>query len=141
MRSNAQAEFFFIDTSQRGIVRLARLPMDAHKKIVTRTWEGRQQVVRCAETFFGAHLAHACGMMVVAGPGSFSAIRSGVLVANVFSRLRHLPLYQFTVNEADDLFVIRERALNGQLKPVSYVAPIYDAEPNITVKTAMTPSP
>jgi len=63
------------------------------------------------------------GVGVVAGPGSFSAVRGGVLDANMIARLLKVPLLSFKVGEAFD----------PMRTPVEYVAPIYDAEPNITV--------
>lgn len=63
------------------------------------------------------------GVGVVAGPGSFSAVRGGVLDANMIARLLNVPLLPFRVGETFD----PTRA------PVKYVAPIYDKEPNITI--------
>jgi hypothetical protein len=138
MHAAEQTEFFFIDTSVRGTVRLGRIPSHGQRRIAIRSFEGRQNIVSCAERFFGPHLSCACGMIVVAGPGSFSAIRSGVLVANLFSRLLHLPLYQVMADEAGDLDAVRDRILSKKLTPVSYVAPVYDAEPNITLKVVQS---
>ncbi|HEU0050593.1 MAG TPA: hypothetical protein VFQ60_00865 [Patescibacteria group bacterium] len=70
------------------------------------------------------------GIVVVAGPGSFSAIRTGVLYANLLSRLLSLPLISVTVPEAEDLMELT-RSLPGRT-PASYVSPIYEKEPNIT---------
>lgn len=74
------------------------------------------------------------GIAVVYGPGSFSAIRSGVLVANLLSRLYHIPLYGFSKDEALNPSEIGRRLSEGSVSPSEYVSPVYDAEPNITIK-------
>lgn len=74
------------------------------------------------------------GIAVVYGPGSFSAIRSGVLVANLLSRLYHIPLYGFSKDEAVNPSEIRRKLADDSVAPSEYVSPVYDAEPNITIK-------
>ncbi|MCC7523067.1 hypothetical protein IT407_04720 [Candidatus Uhrbacteria bacterium] len=74
------------------------------------------------------------GVCVVAGPGSFSSVRAGVLQANLIARLLKLPLVGVTVDEALDLDALHAELRDTRLKlSVPYVAPIYDKEPNITV--------
>lgn len=72
------------------------------------------------------------GICVVRGPGSFSAIRTGVLYANLLSRLLRLPLFSISAEEAADLRRVAKRLEYGALRSASYVAPVYDREPNIT---------
>lgn len=74
-------------------------------------------------------LKKADGICVVKGPGSFSSIRAGVLVANLLARALKLKLYslpagQGKISDADF----------KHMKPQAFVAPEYDREPNITVK-------
>lgn len=75
------------------------------------------------------------GLCVVAGPGSFSSVRAGVLDANLISRLLNIPLIGVTVDEAHDLPVLSHKILAADhtWRAVEYVAPIYDKEPNITL--------
>ncbi len=75
------------------------------------------------------------GVCVVAGPGSFSSVRSGVLDANLIARLLKIPLVGVTVSEAHDLPVLSHQLFSAHdsLLISSYVAPIYDKEPNITL--------
>ncbi len=73
------------------------------------------------------------GIVVVAGPGSFSSVRTGVLDANLLARLLRLPLYGIHVTETTDLRALVGRLDAGEIPESSYVAPIYDAEPNITI--------
>lgn len=74
------------------------------------------------------------GICVVAGPGSFSAVRSGVLAANLLARWWKVPLVGIDRGRAMDLKALATDLSSGALAPASYVAPVYDAEPNITVK-------
>lgn len=75
------------------------------------------------------------GVCVVSGPGSFSAVRTGVLYANLLSRLKKVPLVGVTVEEAADLPSLARKleASSWKSKAVDYVAPVYEAEPNITL--------
>lgn len=124
----------FIDTSARGRIRLAAIPDDSRRPVEERAIEPSRDLVACAQGFFEPHLRRARGIIVVAGPGSFSSIRSGVLLANLMSRLLKVPLYQVAKGaEEVDLNELREQIARGSLRPVSYVAPVYDAEPNITI--------
>ncbi len=73
-------------------------------------------------------LKKADGICVVKGPGSFSSIRAGVLVANLLARALKLKLYSLPASQgkisATDL---------RRMKPQAFVAPEYDCEPNITL--------
>jgi len=79
------------------------------------------------------------GICVVSGPGSFTSTRTGVIIANLLSRQYRLPLVGVSLDEAKDLDVLTDR-LTGRGGPrpyeaVSYVAPVYSSEPNITIAT------
>lgn len=73
------------------------------------------------------------GICVLAGPGSFSAIRIGVLYVNLLARLTRKPLVAVSVEESLDLGELLGHLKRKAPHPVEYVAPIYDREPNITV--------
>lgn len=81
-----------------------------------------------------AEIAKLQGIALVYGPGSFSAIRGGVLIANLLSRLYHIPLYGFTKDEAMNLIDVRRRLISGSVESSEYISPLYDAEPNITIR-------
>jgi len=144
MKDAHGSTYLFIDTHVRGKIRLAMIPLDIHQKIAEKTFEGVRDVVSCADAFFGPRPSGACGIIVVAGPGSFSSIRGGVLLANLMSRLMGVPLYRVghgasgighrQTDEPIDLDELRDQIAHGRLKPVTYVAPVYDQEPNITVR-------
>ncbi len=75
------------------------------------------------------------GVLVVAGPGTFSSIRTGVLYANLIARLLAIPLIECSAEETvpGQFAQIIEAYLAGKRSSVTYVAPIYDREPNITL--------
>lgn len=75
------------------------------------------------------------GILVASGPGTFSSIRTGVLYANLCSRLLHVPLVELGEDESGVSHassIITEVEAGTRLTS-DYVAPIYDREPNITI--------
>ena len=75
------------------------------------------------------------GICVVSGPGSFTSTRTGVIIANLLSRQYTRPLVGVSFDEAQDLEALTARLVSGIQKTVSYVAPVYSSEPNITIAT------
>ena len=67
------------------------------------------------------------------GPGAFSAVRGGVIVANLLARLLKKPLVGVHAADAEDLKMLAGRLESGRLAASSYVMPTYVSEPNITV--------
>lgn len=123
--------WLFIDTSVRERIRFARLPTNG--RVLECVKRGRQPLVAVLSSFIDANeLSSYDGIVVVAGPGPFSAVRSGVLIANLLSRVYHIPLYGVRVEESRDLEKLRNALASQDMEPSSYVAPIYDQEPNIT---------
>lgn len=125
--------WLFIDSSERGRLRLAHLPVlgtiRAHDHVAD-----RYSMIRELSSFIPVkQLKDLKGICVVHGPGSFSAVRSGVLAANVMARILRIPLFGIDRSEAEDLESVRDRLMQGSYRAQTYVAPIYDAEPNITV--------
>lgn len=125
--------WLFIDTHAPGKSRFAWL--EEGKPVRPVELDGRASVVlpRIAKTW----KKKIGGVCAVAGPGSFSSVRAGVLQANLISRLLKIPLVGVDVHEADDLPVLAARLYAGHIPSSGYVAPVYDQEPNITLpKTA-----
>lgn len=124
--------WFFLDTHLRGDAAFGWLSSEK-----SRMWrhEGRGNGLLAAVTskVKREDMSGAQGVCVVAGPGPFSAIRMGVLVANVLSRTFGLPLYAVRADEAADVQALGKRLAQGELASQPYVAPIYDSEPNITL--------
>ena len=113
-------------------MRLADIPARGRIRVAKKTVMPGATVFAIASFFSPTDVERAHGVCVVAGPGSFSAIRGGVLIANLLARLHDKKLYGLSKDEASDLTAVRERLTDGQLPSAPYVAPVYDAEPNIT---------
>ncbi|MBP9762261.1 hypothetical protein KBD34_01450 [Patescibacteria group bacterium] len=75
------------------------------------------------------------GILVTAGPGTFSSIRTGVLYANLCSRFWKIPLLALSEEEASSGHypAVIAAFQRGERAAVEYVAPLYDREPNITI--------
>ena len=74
------------------------------------------------------------GVAVVSGPGSFTAVRSGVVAANVLGKLLGVPVVgvrgEEFKNEKEFLKIGYERMT--KTKKGKIVLPVYGREPNIT---------
>jgi len=129
--SKRSMSWIFIDTTAQGQFRAGML---RHGRALP-VFKGRggRVLPKIARVVGRAGLKRADGICVVAGPGSFSAVRSGVILANLLAKLFGKKLVGVTSDDARDLSALREGLEKGEWNPVSYVAPVYDAEPNITV--------
>ncbi len=123
---------FYIDTHARGLASLGFLD-EQKNTIKSFDIKPGALVGTIAHKFSKDKIASADGIVVVQGPGSFSAIRAGVLVANLLSRIFTKPLYGITVEESGSLASVIKKITSGKLKKLKYADPIYDSEPNITM--------
>lgn len=123
-------KWLYLDTHESGVLRYGVIKTTG--KPALRTINGRGQKLL---PVISKHLSEINGIICVEGPGAFSAIRTGVLDANLLSRLLKVPLYGITYQGEETFQRSIEAIRGGELQPVSYLAPIYDAEPNITIKT------
>ncbi len=123
-------EWVFIDTHTPRRSRLGWLKEDGPHSL--RTYQGRPPLLLRQLFKNRARLEVSAGICVVAGPGSFSSIRIGVLYANLLARLFRKPLKGVRVEEASDLRAVYKQCVQDGRVGAAYVAPIYDAEPNIT---------
>ncbi len=127
-----KSEYLFIDTHTPGHSRLGWLSEDG--RLRARTYLGRPPLLLKQLFKDCVRLGSAQGVCVVAGPGSFSSIRVGVLYANLLSRLYKKPLIGIRVDDLVDLQTVYQKCVgNAQTGVSTYVAPLYDAEPNITL--------
>lgn len=124
--------WLFLDTHAKDRVAYAWIEKGCVTKRVEK--EGRATILL---PLIAKHLKKIDGVAVVAGPGSFSAVRTGVVDANLISRLLAVPLVSLTAEEGNDLEGLAARIASGDVSTTSYVAPVYDAEPNITVPKAV----
>lgn len=121
--------WLFLDTHERGRIRFGWMASDGAN---VRTMNARAGDVLISLARDHSRLRRAAGVCVVAGPGSFSAVRTGVLYANLISRLLRVPLVGVRCEEAQDLLSLARKLASGSSASSAYVSPIYDAEPNIT---------
>ena len=123
--------WLFIDTSQKGTFRSGMIGPGA---VRVRRGRGRASgLLRHLENLRMSVISCADGICVVVGPGSFSAVRVGVLVANVLARWWKKPLVGIEVHEAENIKQLVDDLDQGRKIPQSFVEPRYDAEPNITI--------
>jgi hypothetical protein len=124
-------KWLFIDSRTRGSANFGWLTDSAKPKIWKVPADSPGLVSYISSRVSNSDLAEAKGICVVSGPGSFSSIRNGTLVANLLARIYGLPLVDVTAHEADDMSALVKSL--SKRKPVEYVAPVYDQEPNITM--------
>jgi tRNA threonylcarbamoyl adenosine modification protein YeaZ len=76
------------------------------------------------------------GIGVVVGPGGFTSVRVGVAVANSLGYSLNLPIIGMKATEIKDDKELAEKIYDGikNAKKKNLVEPIYDREPNITIK-------
>ena len=129
--------WLFLDTSVSGSSRIGHI---SEQGVSVKTLNGRSDVVvreliKAIPTPSSSPFERGRmnGVIVVSGPGSFSAIRAGVVCANLIARLRRVPLVGVTVDEAKDLDTLLDRIASKQLRSQKTVLPTYNAEPNITM--------
>lgn len=74
-------------------------------------------------------------ILAVRGPGRFSAVRGGVVAANMLAHLFKIPVYGIIKkeNESRADIVRRGLAMAGKGNGSKSILPYYDAEPNITM--------
>lgn len=123
--------WLFIDTSVSGIIRTGLIGEYGRK---IKKQAGRSnELLKVIADYIGCSLRGVPlkGICVVAGPGSFSAVRQGVLAANILAHAYHLPLVGISVDQAAHIKDLATELWGGKLEASDYVAPIYNAEPNI----------
>jgi len=124
--------WLFIDSAMPNEIRVGTL---APGRVSLRTLHARVRalLVEIRRRYSVADLRKMEGICVVHGPGSFSAVRGGVLAANILARMLRLPLVGVSRAEAENLDQLIADLSAGRLETSSYVMPTYDAEPNITI--------
>lgn len=94
-----------------------------------------QEVLGCIHQHMSQIQGELKGVAIVAGPGRFSSVRVGALYANLLARWFRVPLFEATpadVENEEGRQAFRHKLEMGTCPPQTYVAPIYDREPNIT---------
>lgn len=125
-------KWLFIDTTKAGEYRVGFL-RPGKSRVSPGQGRSNRYLPALSKLAKEADWARIDGVCVVRGPGSFTAVRTGVLIANLLARLRRKPLVGVTAEDAQDLDSLAERIAHGFLPSAGYVAPAYGAEPNITL--------
>ena len=125
--------WLFIDTSQPNVFRMGTLAAGDTRVV---SYEGRahELLPMIARKLSPTKLRQLEGICVVHGPGSFSAVRGGVIAANVLSRVWKLLLVGVSCVEVEELEQLAQDLATKKKSPTGYVTPTYIAEPNITLK-------
>ncbi|MDP3964196.1 MAG: hypothetical protein Q8Q20_00870 [bacterium] len=71
-------------------------------------------------------------LIVVVGPGPFTAVRIGVTIGNMLSRALQIPLYGVTVGQKKSLKKIFRDATENSKQSYTALRPVYSRPPNIT---------
>jgi hypothetical protein len=125
----------FIDARLPGVFRIGCLVEGGKHRVETieaRSHEILPAVVRR----IGRKRLEACdGVCVVEGPGSFTTVRTGVLLGNLLARLFQKSLVGVSSLDAEDVDRLFEMLSHKRLGATRLVLPVYDAEPNITLPT------
>jgi len=122
----------FIDTSAAGECRFGTF--GTGKPTIKRVAVRSNGLLPLLERMFGKEKpASIDGIVVVAGPGSFSSVRGGVLVANLLARCWSIQLFGVPVADAEDLGGLSGRLSRDEVPSASFVQPRYTSEPNITM--------
>ncbi|MFA6429552.1 MAG: hypothetical protein WCV84_03585 [Patescibacteria group bacterium] len=124
--------WLFLDTHATGIVRFGFLEGGA-VAVTTEALRAPALLPQVALALRDRPLPE--GVCVVKGPGTFSSVRSGVLDANLLARWWGVPLVGVDSAEATEERLPALSSLlqtQGKEMAQSYIAPVYDAEPNIT---------
>jgi len=74
---------------------------------------------------------HLKGIIVVTGPGSFTSVRIGCVIANTLAQVLNIGIYGAPADRLNsDAIIIKAIT---KIKKNHYVVPFYDREPNITI--------
>lgn len=121
--------WLYIDTHESGVLRFALLKKGGKAKLRSLLGRGQKLLPKISP-----YLDELEGVFCVAGPGSFSAIRIGVLDANLIARLKKIPLVGLEFHgDQETLDKAQQKLDTNGFIATEYLAPIYDAEPNITL--------
>jgi tRNA A37 threonylcarbamoyladenosine modification protein TsaB len=97
-------------------------------------WHGSDQALACVDSTLRSikkSLSDVTGVIIVRGPGSFTAVRTGIIIANTLAKLQNIPIRGIVTNKAlSPAEVLRQAAICGQKNTA--VKPWYGKKPNIT---------
>lgn len=118
--------------------RLSVWLVQARKILAERTktieWYSSDQALACVDSTLQSikkSLSNVTGIIVVRGPGSFTAVRTGIIIANTLGQLLDIPVSGIVTNKPlTSSEVLRQASVPGQKKTA--VKPWYGKKPNIS---------
>ncbi len=123
----------FIDARAPGIFRIGCLIQAGKHQIESIEARSHELLPEIVRRIGRKKLTASEGVCVVEGPGSFTTVRTGVLLGNLLARLFQKPLVGISSVEAEDLDRLFDQLSQNQFVATRLVLPVYDAEPNITL--------
>ena len=133
-KTKSRAWYLLIDSSRRDHLTL-KLFSAADVKIFSGSIK-THSIIEILDTFLKLKLALARirGIAVVHGPGSFSALRSGMIISQLMARYYDIPIMGVSADAASDLrgLIKRFQKLKSDA-PRRMLKPQYGKLPNITV--------
>lgn len=126
-----------INTADQGniTVALARSGKIVAFDAITTPHHGAGKILSAVERLLKKHKTALKGVIVVSGPGAFTAVRLGVVIANTIAWSLHIPIigvkrtvFTTLADLASQSPMVMKRARRGKL-----VVPFYGKEPNITL--------
>lgn len=113
------------------LVQAGRIVQQEHRSV---EWHGSDQALPLIDRIFRRAkitVTDVRGLIVVRGPGSFTAVRIGLIIANTVSQLLRLPVHGVvkgkTLSDKEVLALARVRG-----KKNARILPWYGKAPNIT---------
>ncbi len=126
---------FFINTVVSGEISVR--VFGGTKKMEMRVSGKSDKILVLADKFFKKNnfkLEDLSGIAVLSGPGSFTALRQGIVAANALSYILEIPVVGIRLDEFsndDELITVINKKIK-KAKTGEIVLPFYGGEPNIT---------
>lgn len=126
-----------VNTADQGsiTVAIARAGNVIAFKEVTTPYHGAGKILLAIEQLLKKQKKSLKGVIVVSGPGPFTAVRLGVVVANTVAWSLHIPITGIKRTAFSTLADLgsKSTALMKRAKKGKLVVPFYGKEPNITL--------
>lgn len=99
--------------------------------------KGRTSFLEFVLNHFGNFIKEYKKILIIPGPGGFSIVRTAVIFANTISFVTQIPVVKVEVRSAETKEAVFSRVislLKNKKQALRPILPIYDREPNITLK-------
>ena len=129
--------YLFINTASSENIYLALVNQQGRvviKKNIRAKYQQSEKLLPGVQKLMGRNLKKLKGIIIVKGPGSFTALRIGVATANTLAWALQIPVIGVSWNEKEKMEDLIKNYLNKlkKIKKFKAVWPEYGQEPNIT---------